>query len=371
MMPKASELMREPKVIATPDQKLSEVLPKMRENKEWVIPVRSKGILVGVLSYKDLLRRRVSDQAKVMSVMEPPFYLIDEDDETRIIAKFFNTKARAIPVLNTEKKIKGIITREDVLSYFFDKLPESTTREYMSSPPITVEENDSVAKARWILVRDNVSRIPVTKEGKVTGIITTRDIVDRLYSVSGRKRADLMVEEERIMAAPVKDIMTYPVFTVQGAQSLKKTVREMIDRKVSGLPVLEGDRLAGVISTIDALKGLGSLMQMSLPIEAKLTQSLRSAEKKSMIDGIVERYISKLERLTDINSFKVSFKESKAEGFRVSATITTKIGTFISTYNDRDPAVAVRGAMERLEKRILKKLKLIESGNKGKGTEEP
>jgi CBS domain. len=55
-------VMREATVVARPEEKISDVLPRMRERKEWVVPVVRGKVLVGLMSYKELLRRRVSDR---------------------------------------------------------------------------------------------------------------------------------------------------------------------------------------------------------------------------------------------------------------------------------------------------------------------
>jgi CBS domain-containing protein/ribosome-associated translation inhibitor RaiA len=369
-------VMREVTVVARPEEKISDVLPRMRERKEWVVPVVRGKVLVGLMSYKELLRRRVSDQAKVSSVMLPPVFLLDSDDELRTLSKFFATKARALPVVDAERRVKGIITRESLISFYLksEVLKDKKVRKFMSSPSVTVQESDSVARARWIMARDNISRLPVLAGERLTGIITTKDIIDNLYSTSGRKRSDIIAEEERIMAAPVRDLMSYPVYTVTGDTSLAKAAEQMIAKGISGMPVLEGERVLGVISTIDVINAIAKEFEITLPIQAKLSRELKEAEKKAMIDGIAERYLAKLERITDILSFKISFKESSksqaGSSYRVSATASTKLGNFVSTYDDRDPIVAVKGAMERLEKRILKKVKLIEERTRTQSKEE-
>jgi|ECHnycMinimDraft_1075156.scaffolds.fasta_scaffold00673_1 CBS domain-containing protein/ribosome-associated translation inhibitor RaiA len=369
-------VMREATVVARPEEKISDVLPRMRERKEWVVPVVRGKVLVGLMSYKELLRRRVSDQAKVSSVMLPPVFLLDSDDELRTLSKFFATKARALPVVDAERRVKGIITRESLISFYLksEVLKDKKVRKFMSSPSVTVQESDSVARARWIMARDNISRLPVLAGERLTGIITTKDIIDNLYSTSGRKRSDIIAEEERIMAAPVRDLMSYPVYTVTGDTSLAKAAEQMIAKGISGMPVLEGERVLGVISTIDVINAIAKEFEITLPIQAKLSRELKEAEKKAMIDGIAERSLAKLERITDILSFKISFKESSksqaGSSYRVSATASTKLGNFVSTYDDRDPIVAVKGAMERLEKRILKKVKLIEERTRTQSKEE-
>lgn len=366
-------LILKPQYVARSMDKLGDVISKMKEYKMWTVPVVKDKKLLGLVSYKDLLSRRVSLETKVINIMSPSVSVQNTDDLNGVIARFYTTKARVLPVVNERREFIGIITRESLLSYLLkaDQIPNKTAREYMSFPAATIDENDSIARARWIMIRDNISRLPATKDYRLTGIVTARDIVDALYSVSGRKRESIMKDEERIMAMPVKEIMKYPVITVNGNESLTEVTSKLLKFRISGMPVMEGDRIAGVISGLDIIKAIADKMQLSMPIEAKIPQALKSnLDFKSNMDGILERYLSKIERLTDVISFKVSFKEemSSSRGnkklYTAIVRVTTKIGDYVAKDTDWEPIVAVKNAVDKIEERILRKLRKIEESNK-------
>ncbi|ADB87997.1 CBS domain-containing protein [Saccharolobus islandicus] len=369
-----STLITKPEYIAHSMDKLSDIISKMKENKMWTVPVIKDRKLLGLISYKDLLSRRVSLETKAINVMNPSVTVQIDEDINRLIAKFYTTKARVIPVVNEKKEFIGFVTRESLLSYLLkaDEIPENkTAREYMTSPATTIDENDSIARARWVMIRDNISRLPATKEYRLTGIISARDIVDALYSVSGRKRESIMKDEERVMAMPVKEIMKYPVITANGKEPLPDVVEKLLKFRISGMPVMEGDRLSGVISGLDIIKAVAEKMQLSIPIEAKIPQELKSnLDFKANIDDILERYLSKIERLTEVINFKVSFKEEMRSRvgnkklYTAMVRVTTKIGDYVAKDTDWEPIVALKNAVEKIEERILRKLRKIEESNK-------
>lgn len=361
------ELVVEPKVVAYPDSRLREVLAKMKEENQWVAPVLSHKKVIGVLSYKDLLKRRISPDAKILTLSSPTVTIQENDDFAKVIAKFYTTKARAIPVVSRNKELSGMITRESLLKYLLDtnQIENRKAREYMSSPVVSVTPEDSVARVRWLMIRDNITRIPILYEKKLEGIISARDLVNALYSVNERKRASILNEEERIMAMPVKELMTSPVIYVNGSDSLKNVAELLLKKGISGVPVLEGDYIAGVISSIDIIKSLESKYNLSMPIEAKLPSDLKKDEIKAEIDAVLERYLSKLEKITDIINFKVTFKEAaKSQGktvYKTTITASTKQGNFIASETDWDPVVAAKKAVEKIENNILKKIKKLEN----------
>jgi len=165
----ASELTISPALVAGSNDRLIDVINKMRETNQWVVPVVKEKKLVGLLSFKDLIRRRVNLETKVINVSSPVISLSPNDDFTTVVVKFYTTKARAIPVVKGNRELVGIITRESLLDYLLKsgQLTLGKAREYMSSPPVILSPEDSVAKARWIMVKDNISRIPVVEKGVV------------------------------------------------------------------------------------------------------------------------------------------------------------------------------------------------------------
>ena len=375
-MMSSKELVEEPKVIASYNDRIREIVTKMKENNQWVVPVVKNKEVVGVLSYNDLLRKRISPESKVINLMSPLQSLNVNDDIQKVVAKFYTTKARAIPVIDNQKRLVGIITRERLLSYFLSTgdFAKAKVREYMNSPVITINAEDSVARARWLMSNNNITKLPVMEEKKLVGIISARDIVDRLYSSGGKKKSSILTEEERLMALPVKEIMSYPVITTKGDEEVEKAVKTLLDRKISGMPVLEGEYVVGMFSGIDAIGIVAQKYQMEMPIEAKLVGELKQGDMKALIDGILERYLSRLEKITDILNFKVTFKEeSKSEGkklYQVTARVVTKVGEFVTKDSDWDPVTAVRKAVEKLEERVLKELRKMESSRRKPKAEE-
>ena len=365
MIPK--ELLEEPKVIATYNDRIRDIISKMQENNQWVIPVVKEKIVIGIVSYKELLRKKVSPESKVINLMIPSNNVLESDDEAKMVGKFYTTKARALIVIDEKKRLVGIITRERFLSYYLDKggIPSAKVREVMNSPVITINSDDSVARARWLMTNNNISKLPVLEEKRLVGIVSARDIVNRLYSAGGKKRSSILTEEERLMALPVREIMNYPVVTTDGNQDVRKAVETILKKNISGMPVVEGDFVVGMFSGIDVVKLIAKKFELEMPIQAKLSGELKQGDTKALIDGILERYLSRLQKLTDIMDFKVTFKEeAKSQDkkmYLVTARVVSKLGDFVSKDSDWDPVTAIRKAIEKLEERIIKELKKSET----------
>lgn len=109
---------------------------------------------------------------------------------------------------------------------------------------VTIRPDATVATAARMLKLEGIGALVVSEDGDhVGGIVSERDIVRALVTHG----ADLLQE-------PVSAIMTSSVKTCTLDANVKDVMGEMTRSRVRHLPVLEGDRLAGMISIGDVVK---------------------------------------------------------------------------------------------------------------------
>jgi acetoin utilization protein AcuB len=125
-----------------------------------------------------------------------------------------------------------------------------TIREYMTDAPHTVARNRSLASARRMMKDHRVRHLPVLEAGKIVGLLSERDLlfIEALPNVNP---TDVRVEE-----AMVDD-----VFTASPETPVGEVIETMIVRKVGSAVVVDGDRVVGVFTTIDALRALHELLE--------------------------------------------------------------------------------------------------------------
>ena len=113
----------------------------------------------------------------------------------------------------------------------------------------TVTPGTSVADAVGLLRDRNIGALVVTAvddDRRVAGILSERDIVRALGS-------DEAATAE-VVRGPVETLMTPTVATCTPGDSVDDVMRLMTERRVRHVPVLEGDRLAGIVSIGDVVK---------------------------------------------------------------------------------------------------------------------
>lgn len=122
-------------------------------------------------------------------------------------------------------------------------------REYMIKPVITVSPDTSVPDAEKMLREHRIRRLPVVDKGKLVGIVTQ----NKLREVSPSPATSLSVWELNYLLAKmkVKDVMQSGVVTVTPSTTIEEAATLGQERGIGTLPVVEDDRVVGVITTTD------------------------------------------------------------------------------------------------------------------------
>lgn len=373
-MSSVSDIAVEPPILLKPSMRIGEVIPKLSELKIREAPVVDDNeVLVGILSYRAILSKGVGRDTKISTAMDPPYALNEKESIDRAIAQIVQWKARDIPVVNNLGKVVGYVNRVMMLKFLVDHnlIPNYTVDKVMSSPAVTVQEWESIARARWLMLKNGISRLPVVdRYERVVGVITLSDIVERLYRIklSRRKGYEWIQSEESFLAAPVSDFMTSPAVVVPLGAYILEATKIMVSRNISGLPVVTGDeRIVGVLSGLDVLKKYVESFIAVQPLEAKLNVVGEVDDvTKTSLERIVNNYLAGFARYVNVIDFKLAVKEvGKPEesrgkdvrrSYEVSARVATGIGVFTAKSMCWDLPTCVREVMSILEKRIRKQI---------------
>jgi CBS domain-containing protein len=106
----------------------------------------------------------------------------------------------------------------------------------------SVSADASVLAAMKLMSEHNIGAVLVMDGGKIEGILSERDIV---------RKVDLL--GKTCSTTLVREIMTEKVLYVEAAQPLDECMALMTEKRIRHLPVMENNRLLGVISIGDVL----------------------------------------------------------------------------------------------------------------------
>jgi len=257
--------------------------------------------------------------------------------------------------------LAGLVMREDLIKYMMEhnQLPGGKVANMMSSPVIAIDSNESVARARLIMMKNGVSRLPVMDGNKLYGIISMRDLAEKIYYVYfqiGPRRVGYYKTEEEVLAAPVKDIASTPVLTVNRDDPIKRVAELIVKRRYSGFPVMDGSNLVGIVTSFDIIKSVVRVRE-SIPIEARISD-LEDESYKESLNRLISSYTAKISRLTKILDMKVIVKKMAKAGEGGAYIVNVYIKTNDNQYSieeiDKDPLNAARRSFETLFKKIFR-----------------
>jgi CBS domain-containing protein len=112
-------------------------------------------------------------------------------------------------------------------------------RDVMTHNPRTVSPQDSIQNAARIMRDEDTGVVPVVDNGKPVGVITDRDIVVRAVAEGGQ------------LNRPVRDIVTNELVAATPDMSVSEATELMSTHQVRRLPVVENNRLVGIVSIGD------------------------------------------------------------------------------------------------------------------------
>ncbi len=116
-----------------------------------------------------------------------------------------------------------------------------TVRQIMSSNVIYLTPEENSIRAAKLFERHNLGMLPVcTKEGKLRGVVTDRDLTLRCIAFGN-------APEE----TPLRDIMTRGIITVSPDDTVGMAAKLMTEEKIRRLPVVENEKIVGILSLSD------------------------------------------------------------------------------------------------------------------------
>ncbi len=131
--------------------------------------------------------------------------------------------------------------------------------DYMTPNPVTISPSNSLRTAMQMMESGGFRRLPVVEGGKLVGIITDRDI--RLAVNSPLVLRDKWYDSYLLDHVGVEACMTPDPVTVSPSTPLVEAARILRERKFSGLPVIDGSRVVGIITVTDMLGCLINLLE--------------------------------------------------------------------------------------------------------------
>jgi acetoin utilization protein AcuB len=133
------------------------------------------------------------------------------------------------------------------------KRRQSQVSDWMTSDPITVTQEATLAEAYDLMLENEIRRLLVVegRGGDLLGIVTQSDILRALPA--------LLEDEDRearsyLVNRRVREVMAWDPVTVDPEDTVQEAAERMLEYQVSGLPVIRGNKPVGIITESDIFR---------------------------------------------------------------------------------------------------------------------
>jgi CBS domain-containing protein len=119
----------------------------------------------------------------------------------------------------------------------------------MRQNPVTVSPLQPVSGLTYMMIRENIGAVVVTDKERPVGIITEKDILDRVVTPG-----------KDVYKTFAKDVMSEPVITIEASSMLKDALELMKKKSIRRLVVMENESLVGLVTERRLLAKIVSLI---------------------------------------------------------------------------------------------------------------
>ncbi len=168
-----------------------------------------------------------------------------------------SSRVGGLVIVDGERRVVGIVTERDFVFLLANKVAGKKAAEYMTKKVMTTTAGMNLGDATRIMVRNSFRRLPVISQGFLTGILTTRMIIEYI----GRNHIFSKIVKNRVeevLKTPVEEIMKAQVPTVGPDTDLGEVARVMEESGTGTVCVVEDRKLLGILTERDILKALST-----------------------------------------------------------------------------------------------------------------
>jgi CBS domain-containing protein len=190
----------------------------------------------------------------VKSIMRPnPPTVEDVATINRAIELMKQHRVGGLPVVDIANRVLAIVTEKDLLSVFGRKARGVRVEALMTKEVVTGNGETTIIEAEREMVEKSFRRLPLVSEGRLVGIITAMDIVRFFGSgeVFQHLRSGTILQ---VLQTPALQIGTKKLVTTSQNADATEAARTMNERNVGALPVVDDEKLVGMLTERDFFK---------------------------------------------------------------------------------------------------------------------
>lgn len=233
--------------------KISNALGIMEKKNTRRLLVMHNGEVTGILTMRGLAkelgtkkRTKPASSLPVVTAVTENFTFIKPATKFAVAAKILKEKGGVLLVSEDEKEVQGWITPNELISAY-DFAGQQAKDVMFQKTIVTINSSERLVHARYLMLENNVGRIPVMEDGKLIGIISERDVAVALQEFKDHVPDNY--QENQIKNLLVADIMSRSPLTAKPTTPAEEIVSCMVHKNIGIVPILDdAEKLVGIIT---------------------------------------------------------------------------------------------------------------------------
>jgi len=348
---------------------LSKCLEFFKNEKPQVLAVVDvTGNYVGVITRRWILRSKFDPwvtKVKNLTKRAPeisPTYTI-----SKIARLMIESGIRQLPVFENEQLL-GFIADEDIIRTAVNQeWGKNQINSVMTRAPYTIDATRSVGAVINLFREQGFSHVPVMDDGKIIGIISIRDILEKIFQPNKRQtKGDKMGEKIETFNIPAKSIMSSPIVTVDANATLREAEEKMQKHNISCLATTINDKLVGIITNLDFLESISQSETITprLTIQFGVKNTRITKDQQAFMMDEFDAFTRKYREAFQSGTLFVYIKTHGTSNTRETPFIHCRLqfrtakGAFVSSGESWGIEATFKTAIDRMDRRLLRSKEL-------------
>jgi CBS domain-containing protein len=274
---KVEDVMSENLIVGYVPGTIKDALKILAKHNKSGMPILKKNTktVVGVLTRTDIFRNPEEDQ--IALIMRENYQYVEKKQDIKDAAKLlYDHRIHGLPVINNQKNIVGIISPTDILKNVHKDITENIEK-YFTNLVVPIYHETPINIVMEIISITHEHALPVLNdERKLVGIVTDGDLFklshikesvsQTNFGIGGDEdawtwegirdtvRLHYSTSEVSLPSVPVKEIMVTNVIKAFTNTPVNEVANKMLKNNISHIPVVDSnDRLIGMVTDIDLM----------------------------------------------------------------------------------------------------------------------
>jgi len=167
-------------------------------------------------------------------------------------------------------------------------------RDVMTAPVFFVSPNETIAYARNLMVKHKISRLLVMEEGRLTGILTKKDIA---YHI---RQGEPAWRRRPVDQIPVGAFATVNPIIVAPDTGIKKIAAIFAGKNISSVPVVENGDVRGIVTKTDLMKSV-LVRNLNCPVE-DIMEDVATVSRYHSLDHVISVMSERDDKVVVLNN---------------------------------------------------------------------